>query len=147
MKTFKRHFMTIVFMLLCIAINADDLITSQITIKLDKAGTLPNIIGDSRKYKITNLKLIGDINGNDVKLIRDMAGADYNGNYTSGKLSILDLSEANIVTGGSYNGYYCSIEYNNKIGSYFFHRCYSLTSIVLPSSVTSIESCAFKSCN
>lgn len=145
MKTFKRHFMTIVFMLLCIGINADDLITSQVTIKLDKAGTLPNIIGDSRKYKITNLKLIGDINGDDVKLIRDMAGADYWGNVTSGKLSILDLSEANIVKGGYYYDR-CSIVHNNEIGSCFFYKCNRLTSIVLPSSITSIGYWAFTIC-
>lgn len=145
MKTFKRHFMTIVFMLLCIGINADDLITSQITIKLDKAGTLPNIIGDSRKYKITNLKLIGDINGDDVKLIRDMAGRDCDGRVTSGNLSTLDLSEANIVKGGYYYDRYF-IEHNNEIGSYFFCKCKRLTSIVLPSSITSIGDWAFYDC-
>ena len=39
------------------AVNAaDDLITKQITIKLDKAGTLQDKIGETKKYKITNLK-------------------------------------------------------------------------------------------
>ena len=55
--TFKGLFLTAVFMLLgCLSIQAadDDLITKQITVKLDKAGTLPNKIGSSRKYNITN---------------------------------------------------------------------------------------------
>ena len=44
--TFKGLLLTAVFMLLgCLSIQAanDDLITKQITINLDKAGTLPNI--------------------------------------------------------------------------------------------------------
>ena len=50
--TFKGLFLTAVFMLLgCLSIQAadDDLITKQITVKLDKAGTLPNKIGSSKK--------------------------------------------------------------------------------------------------
>ena len=97
--TFKGLFLTAVFMLLgCLSIQAadDDLITRQITIKLDKAGTLPDKIGSSKKYKITNLKIVGEINGMDWRLIRDMAAEDIYG-YTEGKLSTLDLSEAKIV--------------------------------------------------
>ena len=56
MKTMKLKglFLCLVF-LLCNATShaADDLITQQITIKLDKAGTLPNKIESSKKYKIT----------------------------------------------------------------------------------------------
>ena len=99
MKTMilKGLFLCLVF-LLCNATShaADDLITRQITIKLDKAGTLPDKIGSSKKYKITNLKIVGEINGTDWCLIRDMAAEDIYG-YTEGKLSTLDLSEAKIV--------------------------------------------------
>lgn len=61
--TFKGLFLTAVFMLLgCLSIQAadDDLITKQITIKLDKAGTLPDKIR-YKKYNITNLKIIGEV--------------------------------------------------------------------------------------
>ena len=34
-----------------------------------------------------------------------MAGRDFKGEKTDGKLSILDLSEAKIVAGGIYGGY------------------------------------------
>ena len=107
--TFKGLFLTAVFTLLgCLSIQAanDDLITKQITIKLDEAGTLPGRIASSKKYKITNLKLVGEINGTDWKMIREMAGSNYEGNTTEGKLSVLDLSEAKIVEGGDY--YYSS---------------------------------------
>ena len=112
--TLKGLFLTAVFTLLgCLSIQAanDDLITKQITIKLDKAGTLPDKIGRSRKYKITNLKLVGEINGTDLRMIREMAGRDYKGNATEGKLSVLDLSEAKIVKGGDYYYYFNYYEY------------------------------------
>ena len=70
--TFKGLLLTAVFMLLgCFSIQAadDDLITKQITINLDKAGTLPNKIASSEMYKITNLKIIGEINGTDWNMI------------------------------------------------------------------------------
>ena len=79
--TFKRQLLFVMFMLLgCLSIQAadDGLITSQITLKLDKAGTLPNRIAVSRKYLITNLKIVGKINGTDLKFIREMAGRDFN---------------------------------------------------------------------
>ena len=151
--TFKGLFLTAVFMLLgCLSIQAanDDLITKQITIKLDKAGTLPNKIAISEMYKITNLKIIGEINGTDWNFIREMAGRDFNGEKTDGKLSILDLSEAKIVAGGdayvrfSENYYYYTS--NDKLGDYVFYGCSGLTSLTLPSSVTSIGRGAFYGC-
>ena len=36
-----------------------------------------------------------------LEFIREMAGCDYDMNITDGKLSILDLSDAKIVEGGS----------------------------------------------
>ena len=151
--TFKGLFLTAVFTLLgCLTIQAadDDLITKQITIKLDEAGTLPNKIESSRKYQITNLKLIGEINGTDLRMIREMAGSDYQDNPTAGKLSVLDLSEAKIVGGGAYYceffGSYCSTS-NDVIDYYAFVNCSELTSINLPSSITKIGNYVFLGCS
>ena len=151
--TFKGLFLTAVFMLLgCLSIQAadDDLITKQITIKLDEAGTLPDKIETNKKYKITNLKIIGEINGTDLRMIREMAGHNFNGNSTDGKLSVLDLSEAKIVKGGDcYYNDNCSnyYTYNNVIGSYAFKGCSGLTSLTLPDGITWIDSYAFKGCS
>lgn len=151
--TFKGLLLTAVFMLLgCLSIQAanDDLITKQITIKLDKAGTLPDRIASSKKYKITNLKIVGEVNGTDLKFIREMAGCDFNGKETDGKLSILDLSDAKIVEGGSAyysdrdDGFICTS--NDKLGDYVFNGCSGLTSLTLPSSVTKIGCYALLNC-
>ena len=147
--TFKGLFLTAVFMLLgCLTIQAadNDLITKQITIKLDEAGTLPDKIGNSRMYDVTNLKIIGEINGTDLRMIREMAGSNYNAQDTKGKLSVLDLSEAKIVEGGGsyYRDYYTS---NDQIGNFAFFYCSRLKSLTLPSSITSIGYRAFYECS
>ena len=99
--------------------------------------------------KITNLKIIGEINGTDFRMIREMAGRDYRGDVTEGNLSVLDLSEAKIVEGGDY--YYSFTDYkvytsNDEIGEYAFHDCSGLTSLTLPAGITSIGSRAFSYC-
>ena len=148
--TFKGLFLTAVFTLLgCLSIQAadDDLITKQITIKLDEAGTLPDRIGAIKKYLITNLKIIGKINGTDWKMIREMVGRGYENNTTAGKLSMLDLSEAKIVKGGGryLSGYNCYTS-NDEIGEYAFKDCSRLTSLTLPAGITSIGGGAFEGC-
>ena len=150
--TFKGLFLTAVFMLLgSLVIQAadDGLITKQITIKLDKAGTLPNRISESKKYLITNLKIVGEVNGKDLCLIRKMAGCDAGLEKTDGKLSILDLSDAKIVKsndsyvwdGGWQQGS------NDELGNSVFKGCSVLTSVTIPSSVTSIGLWAFEGCS
>ena len=151
--TFKRQLLFVMFMLLgCLSIQAadDDLITKQITIKLDEAGTLPNKIGSTKKYQITNLKIIGEINGTDWCFIREMAGRNYELLKTAGKLSILDLSDARIVEGGgpcvSYHGNIWHTS-NDELCMYAFSGCSGLTSLTIPSSVTEIGSYAFEDCS
>ena len=149
--TFKGLLLTAVFMLLgCLSIQAanDDLITKQITINLDKAGTLPNKIASSEMYKITNLKIIGEINGTDWNMIREMAGRDNRGYGTEGKLSVLDLSKAKIVKGGDsyYPGDNCYTS-NDEIGEKAFTDCSRLTSLTLPVGITSIGYDAFAYCS
>ena len=156
--TFKGLFLTAVFMLLgCLSIQAadDDLITEQVTINmLYSAGYLSNRIESGKMYKITNLKIIGSINGTDLRTIREMAGSDYLDRPTKGKLSVLDLSEARIVAGGdpyyvfksssSTTDHYTS---NDEIGYSAFLSCRSLTSLILPVGVTRISNFAFQHCS
>ena len=126
--------------------DIEEFYINKITIKLEKAGTLPDRITSSKKYKITNLKMIGEINGTDLKMIREMAGS----NYTDGKLSVIDLSEAKIVEGGDYyykdNSNYYYYTSNDVIGDYAFRDCSGLTSLNLPAGITKIGDAAFEGC-
>ena len=139
------------------------------TIHVAIAGTLPNYISDMEKYQIEELTLTGELNGTDFKLIRDMAGITFFFNArsghevhelksTDGKLISLDLTSAKIVKGGSpylilderptarpltrtgvdYE-YYTE---NNSITSRLFADT-KLVSIIIPSSITSINLSAF----
>ena len=155
--TFKGLFLTAVFMLLgSLAIQAADygLITKQITIKLDEAGTLSGKIGYNKKSQITNLKIVGEINGSDLDFVREMTGVNFFGRPVEGNLSVLDLSEAKIIKGGSF--YYVSEDFyydehyyttDDVIGSYTFYKCRNLMSLKLPSGVTEIGSSAFEDCS
>ena len=152
--TFKGLFLAIVFIVLgSLSIQAaddDGLITKQVTVKVYEAGTLSEKIAYNKRYKITNLKIIGDINGTDLRMIREMAGRDVNGRGTDGMLSVLDLLDAKVVEGGDYyyddNNWHHDT-FNNVIGDFAFCDCSGLTSLTLPSGVTEIGSYAFSGCS
>lgn len=111
-------------------------------VDVKKAGSLSSLIGDDVKFNITDLTVTGDINGDDIALIREMAGADVNGDETKGHLSKLNLKDANIVAGG--NPYYIHSTtqpcYSKKdiVGVYMFRNCNKLETIVLPNNITEI---------
>ena len=150
-NTLNKQLTVLMFLLLNCFVSCsedDNMILKTVTINLTEAGTLPDKISSSNKNKITNLKIIGDINGTDLRFIREMAGQNVIGYGTSGNLSKLDLSKAWIVEGGEAyyhnkdNYYYSS---NNQLGCYVFDHCLSLTSINIPLSVTSIGDNALSS--
>ena len=101
-----------------------------------KAGTMRSLLGDDF-LKITSLKVVGPINGDDVYYLRMMLGANDFDVASRGKLATLDLSEAIVVEGGEWyykdsssEPHYTS---NNVIGNYMFHGCANLKNIILPS--------------
>lgn len=148
-NSFKRQLAVVVCMLLCgLSIQAadDGLITTQIVINKLEAGTLPQRISSDEKNLITNLKINGEINGTDLRFIREIAeGSAYGYEPPKGNLSILDLSGARIISGGDYyyNFFYTK---NDELGDCAFFGCNGLTSVTLPSSLTSIGNSAFSFC-
>lgn len=116
-------------------------------VKVETAGTLSTIITEGAKYKITDLTITGELNGDDIRYLREMAGADFRGNTTQGQLSAIDLSNATIVEGGNY--YYRDDKenystHNNTLPS--FAQCKNLQEFKAPMSVYKHEQYAFYGC-
>ena len=125
------------------------------------AGTLSSLISEDEKYGIEEMKLTGELNGTDFRLIRDMAGYNYQGKTTYGKLKALDLSGARIVAGGEMyldatrirytssgnlgGDFHYSITEPDIFPPHLLHGC-DLVSITLPESITQVDYSALASC-
>ena len=131
-----------------------------VTVNVETAGTLPTLISLNDKYEITDLALTGNLNGIDIRFIREMAGSDAEGKKTNGKLSTLDLSGTNIVEDNDENNYYLyydptnndehdGVAYysvDNVIGDYMFFDCGKLKSVTFAENITEIGNQAFYNC-
>lgn len=143
MKQKLQHLFIIFFMMnLALCAKAE-----QKTVALTKPGTISQYIPESEKNQITDLTVKGDLNGTDVRFLREMAGVDIYGQPVSGSLVRLDLTDANIVEGGDFffvdesiaAAYYTS---NNVISSNFMRNS-KLQECLLPKSVKAIYAYAF----
>lgn len=111
--------------------DPEALITEPVSIHVQTAGTLHNMLDCFRRYRIQNLKVTGNINDADIHTIRKMSGYIDPGAYMryDGRLQHLDLSGATIVT-----------------DDWDFATC-RLTSVALPTGLTAIPNQAFAECN
>lgn len=124
---------------------------NQATITLEQPGTLPQKISDFDNNLITHLKIKGKINGTDIKFIREMAGVSVTRKKTDVELTNLDLSEAQIVSGGDcyYQDYFDNKHYtsDDELGVGFFSKCKGLKAITLPVNLKSVGESAFQECS
>ena len=139
-------------------VEATFIINSR-TIHVATAGTLPNLISESEKYNIVELTLTGELNGTDFRLLRDMAGSNYLGEITEGRLTKLDLTNAKVVAGGEkyldtdkiegngtfFGNYHFYLSQDNVFPKYVFCSCY-LKIIILSNSIIDIREYALGSC-
>ena len=79
---------------------------AEITINVTETGTLSKHIGEDRIRTLKSLKIVGNLNGDDFKVIQQMQS-----------LIILDLSDANIVSGGEYLLRYNATNYNTTLSA------------------------------
>ena len=132
-----------------------------------KAGTLHGFISDMEMFQIKELSLTGEINGDDLRMLREMAGGitliHYGGDetrkQTKGSLSSLNIENVNIVAGGGYyledmsdmekpsDPCYRYYSKNNALSEYLFCGCKKLKSIILPNNLMSIERRVFADCS
>lgn len=130
-----------------LVLNFTSWASEPVVIEVQTAGSLSSLIEESRKNQITDLTVTGNLDGTDIRFIREMAGRDSDGKETEGILATLNLAGATIVSGGDY--YYKEyFEYktsDNEIGENMFINC-NLSSIVMPDNITVIGTGAFKGC-
>lgn len=120
------------------------------TVVVEKAGTLSTLLSQESMDTITSLILKGEINGDDVQVLRYMAGRDKDGEVSNGMLSELDMSEVQIKSEGTYKyddcGNHAGILTDGEIPQFMFYQCWSLKKIVLPNQCTGIAAYAFHDC-
>lgn len=147
MKNHKLYSLLII--LVCFDFSTRCYGQSTVTIKNLVAGSLSSSISSSEKYKITDSTITGELNGSDIKFIRNMAGQN-DGISTPRRLKNLDISGCKIVSGGDYYLAIASTSFlytaNDTIGKRMFFNCSNLRKIILPSSIKCIDELAFNNC-
>lgn len=94
-ETWKEDFKLVKSVVEFDPIPSEELITEQRTVNVEKPGSLSSLLNDYDKYRITNLKLKGELDIQDVEFIREMAGCYAEGGVPkyNGHLWYLDMSE------------------------------------------------------
>lgn len=127
-------------------VSHDAIAREYVVINVPEAGTLDKCIEEDGKdlTKVRNLKITGQINSRDFAVMK----------YKMTRLSALNMREVKIVAGeaGGYEGSYNTDHWyeanrENMIPGFAFSEKSTLTSCVLPETVTEIGNCAFFRCS
>lgn len=114
--------------------------SDEMTVSTSSGGSLSSEIGSTSWKNIKSLTVSGQINGSDIRLIRKM--------LQEGRLEVLNLHDAEIVSGGdSYDIYGLSNTSEDVIGESMFYNCQNLRQIDLPITTQRIEDYAFFGCS
>lgn len=126
---------------------------AQKSVTTTKTSELSSLIRGADRYKTKELTVAGPINGEDLKLVREMCGRDYEGYESEGVTSTLDLSKALIKQEAGKNYFveklglskkYHAPSEDNEIGAKLFYRCKPLKKVILPENTTMISGYAFQ---
>lgn len=120
-------------------------IAAPLEVTTTAPGTLASLISENEKWNTTELKVSGPLNGGDIRTLREMAGADFYGEPTEGKLEKLDMAGVDIIgydESLSYEGqayftdrnmaYMYFIGENNQFQGNFFIYCNALKELTIP---------------
>lgn len=133
----KKFLLSLLAALLAITAQVEATGIQNVIVNTKTAGTLSSTVAllaetyNFQTSEITNLTVNGPINGTDARFINSLGGT----------LAGLDLSNANIVRGGTY--YSSFTAKNDSIGDYMFKDMTALDSVKLPTAVKYIGVYAF----
>lgn len=146
-ETWKEDFKRVKSVVEFDPIPSEELITEQRTVNVENPGSLSSLLNDYDKYRITSLKLKGELDIQDVEFIREMAGCYAEGGVPkyNGHLWYLDMSEVKFKSpkeyayltiydkdGGEDNAYIEGEEFSCKRTNKLLAYLYNLQSVVLP---------------
>lgn len=124
--------------------------SKSVKIDLSEPGTLESALSEYKEVDVVSLTVSGPINGSDISVIRRLAGVTKDGISTYGELKNLDLSNAQILSGGDF--YYQSSNGNKYTTStgvlspFIFNKCHSLETVILPA-VKELGHASFAECD
>lgn len=150
--TLKKQLLLVVLIFFCgVAPSfADD--DTSMTLNVE-AGTLSSLIPASKMYKITELKLSGELNVEDLKVIRRMGACRKSSKdeWYDGHLQHLDISNAEFVGDGMFVYYYNNSPTTQTVSftdrKYLFAGMQSLQTIELPNTMKEIDGSLFWECS
>ena len=131
-------------------VDTQKLATEMVEVTVDVPGTLADMLSQEQQDTVIWLKVNGAINGSDLRVIRRMAGSDESTHGTWGNLSVLDLSEATIVSGG--DPYLIDdgeelVTADNEMPYKAFYKCSCLIDVRLPRNLVKYADGVFAECN
>ena len=133
--------MTLAIVIACVPVAAA---AQELTVSVDSAGTLSRLLPDSVRFTVAELTVDGQLNGSDLKIIRDIAIRRQTDKKQPSQclLTSIDLGGAVIVDGKE--------GMRTKAGelpSGLFSGAKSLVSAVLPRDIVSISRSCFSGCS
>lgn len=135
--------------------------TGKVVVNLSRPGSLeeaaPDIVWED---KVDTLKIIGELNSYDLRMVRRFCGSDEYGSFCPTSLKQIDLSETIIVPDdetskayyiiaedmGTTREYYVDKDKPLLLPDKLFYNCCSIESIVLPQYIREIGVGAFFKC-
>ncbi|GAB6983060.1 C10 family peptidase [Prevotella dentasini] len=135
---------------MCIGMSGENIELTDKAITLSAPGTLGTVLSTAERFNIKSLKLTGKINSSDFKVLREMAGRSVSEARTKGHLASLDLTDAEIVTGGeaylTKGGKSYTVTADNTFPELAFHKCTTLRAIKMPKTLKAVGDGAFSQC-
>ena len=134
-----KNMLFIIATMLCCCLKVFSQATS-LTVDCQTPGWLSSMINYGDQQTLENIKVTGFINGTDIKFIREL-------NLNRSLSGVIDLEEANIVSGGEAYGHFSTgfnSSYNpttedNAITNYMFALLNPLRKVILPMSITKFD--------
>lgn len=133
---------TILTLLLAVALAAGGAQAKSVKVRVKKPGTLSQLIKPKDKYQITELTLLGALNSDDLRFLREMCGRDARRQPTAGRVRSVNLHGATFAPGGEPFVYIGPGPYSTSgpytVPARLFFEC-PVEEVVLPARTDTID--------